>query len=65
MPDLERWEDIVNDLRADAKRCYAQATKIEEDSGKDKRYGARVGEACAFEAAANRIAGEIEELRHA
>lgn len=65
MASLERWEDVVKDLRADAKSALASADVIEADSGKDKNYGAKLGEARAFGIAADRITGEIEELRYA
>lgn len=61
----ERWTEIVNDLRADAESATRSAAEIEQNDGKDKGYGIKVGEARAFGIAANRIAGEIEELRHA
>lgn len=65
MSSLERWEEVVTDLRADAKSASRSADAIEQDSGKDKGYGVAVGEARAYTIAADRIAGEIEELRHA
>jgi hypothetical protein len=65
MDELERWEDVVNDLRTDARSRAKSAVKIEQNDGKDKGYGVAVGEAHAFQIAADRIAGEIEELRHA
>lgn len=63
--ELERWEEVERDLRIDAKSASKLAGAIERDSGKDKGYGVKIGEACAFQIAADRIAGEIAELRHA
>lgn len=63
--NLERWEEVEADLRADATNARKSAAAIEEDSGKDKGYGIKVGEAAAFDVAANRIAGELDELRYA
>lgn len=65
MPELQRWEEVVSDLRADAKSARESAAEIEINDGKDKGYGIKISVACAFEIAADRIAGEIEELRHA
>lgn len=61
----ERWEEVVSDLRADAKSARESANRIEEDSGKDKGYGVKLGEAYAFEVAADRIMGEIAEMLYA
>jgi hypothetical protein len=65
MPDLARWEDMVKDLRTDAKRARERSDEIERNDGKDKGYGVAIGEAHAFKVAADRIDGELEELRHA
>jgi len=65
MSELERWEEVLLDLRTDAKNARASADAIELNDGKDKGYGVKIGEARAFDIAADRIAGEIEELRYA
>lgn len=62
---IERLEEIERDCRTDAAARMKRADRIEQDSGKDKGYGIALGEALAFEVVANRIAGEISELRYA
>ena len=61
----ERLQEIERDLRADARSAGEAADAIECDSGKDKGYGVKVGEARAFTIAADRIAGEISEILYA
>lgn len=59
---VERLQEIERDLRADAESASKSAAAIELNDGKDKGYGVKVGEARAFQIAADRIAGEIEEM---
>lgn len=65
MSELGRWEEVVKDLRTDADSALEAARKIEQNDGKDKGYGVKIGEARAFRIAADRIDGELEELRYA
>lgn len=57
----QRLEEIERDLRADAASAMNSAERIEEDKG----YGIKIGEARAFQIAADRIAGEIAEILYA
>lgn len=61
----QRLEEIERDLRADAASAMNLAERIEENDGKDKGYGVKIGEARAFQIAADRIAGEIAEILYA
>lgn len=62
MESTERLEEIERDLRADH-RAYSAKVKELEAAGKHASY--ERGKAWAFDVAANRIAGEIEEIQHA
>lgn len=62
MQSTERLEEILTDVRRDERTCLAAVKRL-EDEGANAAY--ERGKAYAYSVVANRIDGEIAELRYA